>query len=321
MDWDSPQIAALIRAALDEDLRGADDGVRADLTTDATVAPGALSKARLIAKQDLILAGLPLAERIFRALDRTTVFIGHFADGARVPRGAEVARIEGCAQPILSAERTALNFLARLGGIATLTRQFMDAVAGAGVLIRDTRKTTPGLRPLEKYAVRIGGGANHRFGLYDAILIKENHIALAGGVAEALRRAKEHAAQLSVPPIAPAGPQSAAQGPSATRLEQATAPPQSIPIQIEVSNESELRQALAAGAASLLLDNQSPEDARRLIQIARAAAPACIIEISGGLTLANVRAYAEAGPDFISIGALTHSAPAADFSLLFELPS
>jgi nicotinate-nucleotide pyrophosphorylase (carboxylating) len=294
MHWDASQTVALIRAALDEDLRGPDDAGRTDLTTEAAVAPGAQATARLVARQELVLAGLPLAERVFSTLDAGVLFRAQFAEGARVPRGAEVARMEGCARPILSAERTALNFLGRLSGIATLTRRFVDAAAGSDVRIRDTRKTTPGLRALEKYAVHLGGGVNHRAGLYDAILIKENHVAAAGGIAEALRRAREHAAHLR------------------------TAGGAEVPIQIEVRNETEMGEALAAGATCLLLDNQPPEEARRLIQVARAAAPGCVIEVSGGVTLANVRAYAEAGPDFISIGALTHSAPAADFSLLVD---
>jgi nicotinate-nucleotide pyrophosphorylase (carboxylating) len=233
-----------------------------------------------------------------------------------------VLRIEGNARAILAGERVALNFLAHLSGIATLTRKFVDAIADAGdrrTRIRDTRKTTPLHRALEKYAVRCGGGVNHRFGLFDAVLIKENHIAAAGGIREALRRAQEYVA--SAEPVTAHTTAYEAFAPEATKNSpSAGAGPGQIGIQIEVRNEAELREALAAGALSVLLDNQTPESARALIAIARRESPTCLIEISGGVTLANVRAFAEAAPDFIAIGALTHSAPAADFSLLLEKP-
>lgn len=311
MNWDSAEITALIRAALDEDLGFGRSARPGDLTANATVPAAATARAQIIAKQDLILAGLPIAERVFRALDPAVQLMAEPHDGDAVKAKATVLRIAGNACAILSAERTALNFLAHLSGIATLTRRFVDAIEGTRACIRDTRKTTPLHRMLEKYAVRTGGGANHRFGLFDAVLIKENHIAAAGGVAEALRRSKEHEAALE--PIT-----------AATTAYEAFAPagdPAAIVVQIEVRNESELREALNAGAESVLLDNQTPESAATLIRIARQVRPACTIEISGGITLANVRAYAEAGPDFIAIGALTHSAPAADFTLLVESPA
>ena len=297
-DWDAPSVAALVRATLDEDIG------RGDLTTLATVPPNVLARARIIAKQDLVLAGLPLAERVFRVLDPAIRATSNFAESAQVPRGSEIAQIEGHAAAILTGERTALNFLAHLCGIATLTRRFVEAIAGTRASIRDSRKTTPLLRALEKYAVRAGGGSNHRFGLFDAILLKENHIALAGGITAALARAKQFAASR------------VQAGSEMTAYESFRAPEAPIPIQIEVRDESEWREALAAGADSVMLDNVSPAEAARLAVIVRAGRPACLVEVSGGVTLATARAYAEAGVDFISVGALTHSAPAADLSLL-----
>lgn len=279
LDWDSPEIAELIRAALAEDLG------TGDLTTEATVPADTAAVARILARGETVVAGLPLAERIFRALDPAAILAPHFAEGARAPAGAELCRITARARALLSAERVALNFLARLCGIAALTRRYVEAIAGTRAQIRDTRKTTPLLRRMEKYAVRCGGGTNHRFGLFDAVLIKENHVALAGGIAAALARVR-------------------ARGVASA--------------QIEVRNETELRQALAAGADAVLLDNIFPTEAARLIAIARAERPGCVVEVSGGVKLANVRAYAEAGADFIAVGALTHSAAAADLSLLMD---
>jgi nicotinate-nucleotide pyrophosphorylase (carboxylating) len=298
LDWAAPELTALIRAALDEDIGSG------DITCAATVPPQAIAHARLIAKQELVLAGLPVAERVFRALDPGVRFAAKQSDGVLVPAGEVVAEIEGRAAAILTAERTALNFLAHLSGIATLTRRFVEAIAGTRARIRDTRKTTPLLRRLEKYAVAVGGGSNHRLGLYDAFLIKENHIAIAGGVAEAVRRARHHAARRAGEPPEMAAYQSFR--------------PATIAVQVEVRNAAELREALQAEAESVLLDNLSPPEAARLIEIARRERPACVIEISGGVKLSNVRAYAEAGADFISAGALTHSAAAADLSLLVE---
>jgi len=312
MNWNATEITALIRAALDEDLGFGRSPRPGDLTANATVPTGAIAHAQIIAKQNLILAGLPLAERVFRALDPAVQLTAVTQDGEAVKVQSTVLRLAGNARAILGAERTALNFLAHLSGIATLTRRFVDAITGTRARIRDTRKTTPLHRALEKYAVRTGGGANHRFGLFDAILIKENHIAAAGGVAEALRRAKEHIATLE--PVTATTTAYEAFDPVNTPASDSGA----VVLQIEVRNERELREALDASADSVLLDNQTPESAAALVRIARQARPACTIEISGGVTLANVRAFAEAGPDFIAIGALTHSAPAADFSMLVE---
>ncbi|HVB35557.1 MAG TPA: carboxylating nicotinate-nucleotide diphosphorylase [Patescibacteria group bacterium] len=281
-DWDDPAIGALVRGALDEDIGAG------DVTTAATVDEGARLRARLVARQDLILAGLPLFERVLRQLDPAASVTACFADGSRVAAGATVAEIEGLAKAILTGERTALNFLAHLSGIATLTGRYAAELAGTATRLRDTRKTTPLHRLLEKYAVRAGGGTNHRFGLFDGVLIKENHIAAAGGVAPAVRRARE-----------------------ATREG-------GLKIEIEVRNSKELRKALAAGADEVLLDNVKPAAAARMVALVRRERPACRVELSGGVTLRNLRSYARAGADFISVGALTHSPPAADFSLLVE---
>jgi nicotinate-nucleotide pyrophosphorylase (carboxylating) len=306
MNWDSPEISALVRGALKEDIGSG------DVTLMALVPRPASARARIIAKQELVAAGLPIAERVFRALDTHIVFTALAQEGAAVRKGETLAELSGSAAAVLSGERTALNFLARLCGIATLARKFVDALAGTRAQIRDTRKTTPLLRALEKYAVRTGGGANHRFGLYDAILIKENHIALAGGVKPALDRTHAFAAQ--------AGDTGREMTAYESYRPAESKPPgqQALPVQIEVRNEAELREALSCGAEAILLDNQTPAEAARLVSIARRVRPDCVIEISGGITLSNARAYAEAGADFLSSGALTHSAPAADLTLLVE---
>ncbi len=306
LDWDAEEIASLIRNALAEDLVEGAGLSAVDHTAHSIVAAHSTASAKIVAKQNLVLAGLPLAARVFRQLDASIRVENCFEEGAEVSVGSAVARVHGLARAILTGERTALNFLARLSGIATLTRQFVDAIAGTRARIRDTRKTTPLLRAIEKYAVRVGGGVNHRFGLYDAMLIKENHVALAGSVTKAIRRAHEH--QL----VHRETTAYESFRPAAARI--------ILLIQIEVRSEAELREALAAGADSVLLDNLLPTQAAALVALARRERPECLLEISGGVQLSNVRAFAESGADFIAIGALTHSAPAADFSLLVESP-
>lgn len=309
LNFDAPEILSLIRAALDEDLGAAEGEAAGDLTANTLVPAHATVRARILAKQDLVLAGLPVVERVFRALDASTRLIAKADEGTEVARGFAVAQIEGNARAILTGERTALNFLAHLSGVATFTRRFVTAIGESQTRIRDTRKTTPLLRTLEKYAVRLGGGTNHRFGLWDAMLVKENHIALAGSVTEAVRRALQQAAAAhGLPPEMTAYE-------SFQPVDEAP-----LPVEVEVRNEAELREALAAGADSILLDNVFPTEAARLVRIARQAAPNCVIEVSGGVNLTNVRAYAEAGVDYVAIGALTHSAPAADLTLLVDLP-
>jgi nicotinate-nucleotide pyrophosphorylase (carboxylating) len=258
----------------------------------------------------LVCAGLPLAERVLRELDPAMKIEFVATDGDTVEQPRDLMRCWGHARAILTGERTALNFLAHLSGIATLTRRFVEKLAGTRMKIRDTRKTTPGLRMLEKYAVRAGGGTNHRFGLYDAMLLKENHIAVAGGVRAALDKAHAYASSQTVMQEMSAyeavGPPPRGKGAS------------SLPIQIEIRNDQELREALGAGAEAILLDNMSPEEAKRCVELARSLRANCVVEISGGITLENARAYAETGADFLSSGALTHSAPAANLSLLVD---
>ncbi len=280
MDWNCEEVVRLVRKALEEDI-GAGDA-----TTLATVPENARARARILAREPLVCAGLPLAARVFGELDENCQAELLCAEGEAIDAGRDVMRLEGKARAILSGERTALNFLQRLCGIATLTHRFVQQLSGTRAKLRDTRKTTPLLRALEKYAVRVGGGMNHRFGLYDAMLLKENHIAMAGGVRAALELARAYSPKL--------------------------------PVQVEVRDEGELREALTAGAESILLDNMIPEEATRCVALVRKVRPQCTIEISGGITLANARAYAQTGADFLSSGTLTHSVHAANMSLLVE---
>jgi nicotinate-nucleotide pyrophosphorylase (carboxylating) len=267
-------LGGLIDRALAEDVG------EGDLTTAAVVPADARARARIDQKAPGVVAGLGVAEAVFKRLDPELRFERLVAEG-EWRDGGPVAEIEGAAAPILTGERVALNFLGRLSGVATLTARFVRAVEGTGATVLDTRKTTPGLRALEKEAVRVGGGTNHRTGLYDAMLIKENHSALAGGVGEATRRALERA---------PAG----------------------VPVEVECASRAEVEEALAAGAGRLLLDNMPPEELREMVDLVDGRAQ---LEASGGVTLDGVGAIAETGVDFISVGALTHSAPALDLSL------
>jgi nicotinate-nucleotide pyrophosphorylase (carboxylating) len=270
----------LIRSALAEDL----GPERRDVTTEALLDRGASGAAEIRAKSPLVLAGLEAARRTFHALDTDLRFRAPARDGDHLGPGDTAAAMEGDLRAILAGERTALNFLQRLSGVATLTARFVEAVQGTRARILDTRKTAPGWRQLDKYAVRCGGGTNHRMGLYDAILIKENHLRVAGGAAKAVDRARRGAPEM--------------------------------PLEVEVRT-IELEAALAAGAGRILLDNMDPSRLREAVRRAGGLVP---LEASGGITLENVRAVAESGVDFISIGALTHSAPAADLSLAILRP-
>lgn len=295
MDWHSPRISSFLERAL------AEDHAWADTTTQLTVDPDQRGQAEIIAKQECVLSGLGLVARIFEVYfaqalrhgtagsnlwtpvvvtSRSEVF-----DGVRLKPGQTVAVLRGAAAPLLSCERVTLNLLQRLSGIATLTRQYVEAVKDLPVRLLDTRKTAPGMRALDKYAVTCGGGHNHRADLSDAILIKNNHIRLAGGVKEVLARAQ-------------------ARRRSGTGVVQH--------IEIEVRTREELAAALEAGADRLLLDNMTPEQVRDALALVNGRVP---VEISGGVRLASIRAYAETGAPFISVGALTHSAPAVDFSM------
>ena len=267
----------------------AEDMGRGDLTTSAVVPPTARARARVLAKQPLVVAGLDVVRAVFVELDPSAIIQRCSADGEQAPAGETLALINGSARALLSGERVALNLLQRLSGIATLTRRYVDAVKGTNARIVDTRKTTPGLRALEKYAVRVGGGQNHRMGLDDGVLIKDNHIAIAGGLREAVEAAR-------------------------------AALPHLHKIQVEVENLDQLREAVKLGVDAVLLDNMSPTETREAVREVRSSAygDRVVIESSGGITLETVRDYAEAGVDLISVGALTHSAPAVDISLELE---
>jgi nicotinate-nucleotide pyrophosphorylase (carboxylating) len=267
-----------VRGALEEDLR-----YGPDLTSAATTAPGARAAAGVVAREPGVLAGIPV---VLAVLDLAGIAPGAAeplrADGDRIDGGAEVLRIRAPQRELLGAERTLLNFLTHLSGIATATRAWADAVSGTGCAVRDTRKTTPGLRQLEKYAVRCGGGLNHRMGLGDAALIKDNHVAAAGGIAAAI-----------------AAVRAAAPG---------------LPLEVECDNLTQVRQALDAGARLILLDNMGLADLRAAVAMA-GRYPSVRLEASGGLRLQEARAVAETGVDFVAVGALTHSSPALDLGL------
>jgi len=305
MDWHSEEIERIVRKALAEDI-GAGDA-----STAATTPPHAVARAHILARQKMVCSGLPLAETVFRALDPEMEVVWLRAEGSFVEPGKTVIEMRGNAAAILTGERTALNFLSHLCGIATFTRRFVEQLAATKTRIRDTRKTTPGLRVLEKYAVKVGGGMNHRFGLYDAILLKENHIALAGGIKAALDKAHTYVAPKAPPPRT-------ASAYDAAGLDPEVVGPAPLTVQIEVRNERELIEALEAGAEAVLLDNMTPDRAAECVKIARGMRPVCVIEISGGITLENAHAYAKAGADYLSSGMLTHSAPAANLSLLVD---
>lgn len=304
VDWKSAAVVNLVRRALEEDIG------TGDVTVLATVPASASGRARILTREPLVVAGLPLAELVFAALD-PAIHVEFLArDGDVVEKRRDLVRFSGRARAILTGERTALNFLSHLSGVATLTRRLVERLAGTRAKIRDTRKTIPGLRMLEKYAVKMGAGTNHRFGLYDAILLKENHIALAGGVKAALDMAHAFAsAQISSQSMTAYEAVGGDAGANGNSL---------LSVQIEVRNEEELREALGAGAMAVLLDNMTPEQARSCVQMVRSVCSECMVEISGGITLENARAYAETGADYLSSGMLTHSAPAANLSLLVE---
>jgi nicotinate-nucleotide pyrophosphorylase (carboxylating) len=268
----------VVRAALDEDFR-----YGPDITSAATTAPGARAVAGVVARQPGVLAGLPVVLAVLDVAGVPPEAAEPLrADGERIEAGCEVLRISAPLREMLEAERTLLNFVTHLSGIATATRAWADAVAGTGCVVRDTRKTTPGLRQLEKYAVRCGGGVNHRMGLGDAALVKDNHVAAAGGIGPAIRAVREAAPGL--------------------------------PLEVECDTLAQVGEALAAGAGLILLDNMGLADLSAAVALARDH-PAVRLEASGGLRLDTARAVAETGVDFIAVGALTHSSPALDLGL------
>ncbi len=277
IDFSAPEILDCIKRALAEDIGSG------DITSQSCVPADRMAYGQFIAREQQIVAGTELLPLIYDMRGRVDDLRVYKLSGACAAADEALATVRGRARLLLECERVALNFLQRLGGIATLARRYVDAVAGTGCLILDTRKTTPGLRRLEKMAAAAGGVTNHRMGLYDAILIKNNHIAAAGGVRQALENARQ------------AG----------------------LPIEIEVRTRQELEEAIAAGATHLLLDNLTPQEAAEQI---RWIAGRAKVELSGGITLENVRAYAETGADFVSCGAITHSAPAVDISFRLDMP-
>jgi nicotinate-nucleotide pyrophosphorylase (carboxylating) len=287
MDWKSKKIEAILEQALLE------DKATSDVTTAITIDPSLRASATVIAKQDCVVCGLGCIPRfldIYARLDKRNSgryeVVSHpeMFDGVRVKKGQAIAVIRHNARVILACERVILNLMQRMSGIATLTRQYVDAISGTNTKVLDTRKTIPGLRVLDKYAVRCGGGENHRLDLSDGILIKNNHISLGGGIEKVLKKAHE---------LRAAGQT----------------------IDIEVRSFDELRLALDNGAESLLLDNMSPSDVKKAVNLVRERGEKIPVEASGGILLDNIRKYALTGVDYISVGALTHSAPAVDLSM------
>jgi nicotinate-nucleotide pyrophosphorylase (carboxylating) len=270
-----------VQRVLAEDL-----GSGGDVTSKATIADDARFTAEMNARQSIVVAGIEIAAAFFRALDADTHIDLLASDGSRVEKGATLMRLAGNARAMLAAERSALNTLQHLSGIATLTRQYADAIAGTGAVLLDTRKTIPGLRALDKYAALMGGAHNHRMRLDDGVLIKDNHVAMCGGVAEAVRRAKAANTGLQV--------------------------------QVEVDRIDQIAPALDAGADRLLLDNMDPAQLREAVALVAGRAP---LEASGGVTLETIRYLAETGVDFISVGRITQSAPAVDIGLDYSLGS
>ena len=274
---DSFILDPLLRRALEEDIG------TGDVTTLATIEPGTQASAELVAKEDFVLAGIDVAQRVFQLLSTKTAFEKLITDGQSVKRGDVLAWIKGDAAVLLQGERVALNLLQRMCGVATLTAAFVREVEGTHAVVVDTRKTTPGLRVLEKYAVRMGGGGNHRMALYDAVLIKENHVAAAGGITAAVSRAKQRV-------------------------------PHTQKIEVEVRNQDEVAEALTVGADILLLDNMTLAELSAAVE---QVGDRAITEASGGVNLETVREIAETGVRLISVGALTHSYRAVDISMLF----
>jgi len=277
-DVSHPEIQALVHLALKEDIGSG------DITTELCVPADARARARMVARQEMTLAGIELLPLIFGDCGFRIIH----TSGDRLRSGDEIATVTGPARALLTGERTALNFVQRLSGVATAANAYAQLMEGTRCRILDTRKTTPGLRPLEKLAAAAGGAVNHRHGLYDAVLIKNNHITAAGGVRKALEKTRSAA----------------------------------VPVEIEVRTRGELDEALACGATHLLLDNLTPDEAREWItSIRNRKGSAITVEISGGITLANARAYAETGADYLSSGSITHSAPAVDINFGLTLLS
>ncbi len=281
--WPPPALdeatEALIALALREDL-----GPAGDVTSAAVLPAAAGCAGRIVAREPIVLAGLEVARAVFARVDPAVRFQSHLIDGTRVAAGLSLAEVTGPARALLAAERTALNFLQRLSGVATLTARYVERIAGTRCVLLDTRKTTPGLRAQEKAAVRAGGGRNHRWGLFDAILIKDNHVAIAGGLRAAVEAARAHAGHL-------------------------------LGIEVEVDTLEQLREALALGVEVVLCDNMPPGKLAEAAALRDRLRPATRLEASGGVTLENVAEIAKSGVDYVSVGALTHAARAVDIGL------
>jgi nicotinate-nucleotide pyrophosphorylase (carboxylating) len=277
MDLAEQYLTKIVETAINEDL-----GLAGDITSQAIMPEDKPGSAVIIAKQSGVVAGLFVVEAVFRRIDPALFFEGAVVDGAVVEPGQIVARLEGNLLSILTGERVAMNFLGHLSGIATLTSRYVAKAQDYGAEVKDTRKTLPGLRPLEKYAVLVGGGKNHRFGLYDAVLIKENHIQAAGGVTEAIGLIRKN-------------------------LEG------SLPVEVETETIEEVQEAVKAGADTIMLDNMDAALIKEAVKLVNGRA---LVEVSGGVNLDNIEEIAKAGPDIISVGSITQSAPAFDFSLL-----
>ena len=268
-------VKTIIEKALSEDIGPG------DVTSAATIPVGSTSTAEMLAKQDFVLAGLDVSLEVFHTLDAAVQFTRFAQDGDRIKSGKVIARLSGSTRVLLAGERVALNLLQHMSGIATLTSKYVEQIKGFKAQVLDTRKTLPGLRQLEKYAVRMGGGVNHRFGLYDGVLIKDNHIKAAGGITNAIKSARKQARNL-------------------------------FKIEVETKSLDDVREALAAKADIIMLDNMSPDMMREAVKLINDRVP---VEASGNVTLETIRAVAETGVDFISSGTLTHSAPAVDISM------
>ena len=281
MEFVSKNLDGIIDLALREDIGNG------DLTTLACVSPNTEGDADILCKSGGVLSGQAVAQQVFKKVDERIRYEPLVTDGSNVKANTVVASVTGKLTSLLTAERVALNFLMRMSGIATFTERFVREVTGTGVAVLDTRKTTPGLRELEKHAVLCGGGVNHRKGLYDMILIKDNHIRAAGSVSEALKRCRDYVEETG----------------------------REVPVEIEVGSSIELEQSLDSGATRIMLDNMDTAQVREAVERIRRVPGNIKVEISGGVTLANVRELAECGVDYISVGALTHSAPSLDFSL------
>jgi len=278
-DLNEKLLRRVVEAALSEDIE------TGDVTSRATIPAGCEARGKFVAKEAGVLCGIPVVAEVFRTLDASIELDLTLGEGERFAAGATLAGVRGKARPILSGERLALNFLQRLSGIATLTRRMVEMVADLPVRVVDTRKTTPGLRFLEKYAVRTGGGSNHRFSLAEAVLIKDNHIVASGGIREAVERARAFV-------------------------------PSGMTVEVETESEAQVREALAAGADVIMLDNMSPAEMRRMVELIGGQA---LVEASGNVSEDSIRPIAETGVDIVSVGALTHSAPALDIGLDLEL--